>query len=366
MITPYNQNPFEETLNFRLEDYTNKHLNIAQQFVKNLIAYCFYADEIDAHYGYEITDFLDDENNYLDYFFEAKLMTKIDNGDIVSPISAFAEHEILAFDAKLSDAQIDYHDFLTKHLAVMQTADQLINEPYFESEGFGYYLYENALGRNEIASEHIETLFDRFLQILKDEIIRNLLAHFSLNKLQIDLQNFKDLFREFKYYLNPKLLNNSELSEFQEVCLRWYDQLVQDFVFKYQLEDCEDHLQILRKSFVDLLIIKPETNTKDENIKFPEHIFKTAKAYLLFKAYAEMHNSKICISYLYRRMYEKDKLILVKDTPFREWYNRQNYPFKLLSATETYHKSHTAERQAHVDLLYKAMGVNVELLSVTG
>ncbi|QSS96393.1 hypothetical protein [Psychroflexus sp. ALD_RP9] len=358
MIIPYNQNPFEETLSFRLEDYKRNRLSIAQQFVKNLIAYCFYIDEIDTYYDYEETDSIDNQYDYLNYFYEGKFMAKLFNDAIASPITAFAEHEIFALDTILTDAQSDYYNFLTSRTSLMHITDQLINKPDINSEGFEYYLYENRLKRNEIDDEEIKVLFDRFLKILKSMIIENLLNHFSLENLDLDLNRYKPLFRDFKYHLNPKLLNESELIEFQNACLRWYDQLIQHFVFKYQLEDCEDHLQILRKSFVALLIIKPETNTKDEDIKFPEQIFKTAKAYLLFKTYAEIHKTKICISYLYRRMYEKDKLILVKDTLFREWFNRQDYLIKLLSVTETYDKAHTAERQAHVDLLYKAMDLD--------
>ena len=59
------------------------------------------------------------------------------------------------------------------------------------------------------------------------------------------------------------------------------------------------------------------------------------------------------ISFLYRKMAEKDNLIRVRDTEFRDWFTSCNYPAPLYSTTETYDRAHTEEREAFVELLYK-------------
>jgi len=78
---------------------------------------------------------------------------------------------------------------------------------------------------------------------------------------------------------------------------------------------------------------------------YPRHIFMNKKAFLLFEELNEGLDSNIQISFLYRMMAEKDKLIAVKDTPFREWYNSNNYKIKLTNTTKTLEQAKNKDRE---------------------
>jgi predicted methyltransferase len=44
-------------------------------------------------------------------------------------------------------------------------------------------------------------------------------------------------------------------------------------------------------------------------------------------------------------MAEKDKLIVVKDTPFRDWYNTNTYKIKLMNTTKTLEQAKNKDRE---------------------
>ena len=69
------------------------------------------------------------------------------------------------------------------------------------------------------------------------------------------------------------------------------------------------------------------------------------KAFILFEELNEGLDSSIQISFLYRIMAEKDKLIVVKDTPLRDWYNTNNYKIKLTNTTKTLEQAKNKDRE---------------------
>jgi len=85
-----------------------------------------------------------------------------------------------------------------------------------------------------------------------------------------------------------------------------------------------------------------------EVIEYPRYIFKDYKSYQFFNHLASHFVSKAQISFLYRMMNEQEKpqMIVVKDTPFREWFNETDHPVKMQYTTDTFEKSKSADRIA--------------------
>ncbi|WP_291114665.1 hypothetical protein [Flavobacterium sp. UBA6135] len=80
----------------------------------------------------------------------------------------------------------------------------------------------------------------------------------------------------------------------------------------------------------------------DDN--YPKHIFLNKKAFLLFETLNKKMTTHVQLSFLYRIMAEKDNLIVVKDTPFRNWYNNQEYKLQLEYNTKTLEQSKSDDR----------------------
>jgi hypothetical protein len=88
--------------------------------------------------------------------------------------------------------------------------------------------------------------------------------------------------------------------------------------------------------------------------QFPAHIFKTFEAFSLFQTFMEKYNTAAQIGFIYRVMAEKENppLIHVKDTPFREWFNKESYSIKLFEHTKTYNNAANRDR-IHAYLIVK-------------
>ncbi len=56
---------------------------------------------------------------------------------------------------------------------------------------------------------------------------------------------------------------------------------------------------------------------------------------------------------------ENPPLIVVKDTPFRKWFNEQNYEIQLHSATYTYFRAENKERELIYYLVKKLINSNL-------
>ncbi len=81
---------------------------------------------------------------------------------------------------------------------------------------------------------------------------------------------------------------------------------------------------------------------------YPRFIFKDYKSYAFFNLLARHYQSKVQLSFLYRKMSEKEipAMIVVKDTPFRKWFNTTEHIVKINSTTDTYDKAKNDDRIA--------------------
>lgn len=99
-------------------------------------------------------------------------------------------------------------------------------------------------------------------------------------------------------------------------------------------------------------IMQPIPTTKSvQVIDYPTTIFLNQQAYQLFKQLMEYFNKHATVSFVYRMMSEKEEpaLIVVKDAPFRVWFNQQSFNLYLETYTKTYENSKNEDRIA----LYK-------------
>lgn len=90
-------------------------------------------------------------------------------------------------------------------------------------------------------------------------------------------------------------------------------------------------------------------------IEYPKQIFANEKAFLLFTFLMQYFKTQSTISFIFRTMAEKEKpqLILVNDTPFRNWFNQQGHAIQLNNHTKTYENAKNEDRIAAYNIAKK-------------
>lgn len=183
------------------------------------------------------------------------------------------------------------------------------------------------------------------------------------DKIYID-DDFATLLEfDFDYYKNPPIY--SEFPKEKKIYLK--------FLKSWLLEALETRKKILNltevpNAYIDLLayansLLPVEENEKTPELiapvqsssppalmqtpQFPAHIFKTWEAFSLFQTFMEKYDTAAQIGFIYRVMAEKENppLIHVKDTPFREWFNKESYTLKLVEHTKTYNNAANRDRE---------------------
>ena len=352
----FSNNPYEGDLNGLITSLTQDILPPYERFVKHFIAYIYFYHlgglwNPDQHK-------IDSPERLYELYLLGYLKIRTFDPHYHSPLAEFQRFEIETLDAIGKDYNRDYYAFIDASGTVCERLDALIDNRPYPTLSFETYTKDSLEPQNIAEVKKIVALFQELQDQFYRDVRLNLLRNFNLH--HFEAKNYSGLVKHLCFYLTSALLSKPDQQHIQQLAINWLDYLIDHSVFHYNTTKIPEGFQALKQLFSSRLNLPLHHPRDAETTPYPESIFASAPAYLLFKAYAEMHTTKICISYLYRRMYEEDKLILVKDTLFREWFNRQDYPIKLLTATETYTKAETAERKAHVDLLYKAMDVNVD------
>ena len=175
------------------------------------------------------------------------------------------------------------------------------------------------------------------------------------------LKNYKK--SECNFFILPKYLNPVVLKEFPKERLQFHKAIKTIINKKFDIRKTaldweetpeeykciEEFAQQLTETSVVVsqpkVIKEPIQNNIHNEEEYPRHIFINRKAFTLFEELNEGLDSIIQVSFLFRRMSEKDKLIVVKDTPFREWYNSNNYKIKLNNTTKTLEQAKNSDRE---------------------
>jgi len=127
--------------------------------------------------------------------------------------------------------------------------------------------------------------------------------------------------------------------------------------FQYVQDYAESLLSEIVKTPAKPKMVPSESQTVNQQIAYPKHIFADEKAFRIFSLLMKHFKTHITISFVFRTMAEKEKpsLILVNDTPFRAWFNDQQYPVQLEFYTKTYENSKNDDRLAAYNIAKEAV-----------
>lgn len=183
--------------------------------------------------------------------------------------------------------------------------------------------------------------------------------------MSFDKNNYLKKYKknESTFFILGKYLDPVELREFTKERLQFH-RVVKTFLNKHfeirkkalNWDETPEEYKCIEEFALELngnlkAESKPKVAPEEMQVTFqneedyPRHIFKNKKAFILFEELNEGLDSSIQISFLYRIMAEKDKLIVVKDTPFRDWYNTNNYKIKLTNTTKTLEQAKNKDRE---------------------
>ena len=224
-------------------------------------------------------------------------------------------------------------------------------------QSFEEYIKNNPINVPEKTIFNISESLDDYQIELIYEVTQELIKYFSLDEFgAIRMENA--LFH-VQHFLNNKLLPRKVQKKLKKFVFRYFLQMLRDSFYYLEIRKVDHIIHELLRYFcyaVDCMYLFEQHVGKEKN--YPKDIFASYKAYKLFADVAKKYASRPMICFLYRRMHERDQLIHAGDTKFRNWFNAQEYLILLENHTDTYSKTHTEERCAMVELLYKSYGLS--------
>jgi hypothetical protein len=364
----YTEDPFEKEASFRLQGITarTEDFVIYELFVKNMIAFVFYQTDI----YHEDSGLIDYEGNQRkidqDYLYKKYISGKLKTGfifdDYRSPLTAYCLEEFHILKQDTSVEACRYIEFIRDHYEVFRRIDVLVDVTprYHLSGDFAVYLKKYGLDLPHVnVSEIFDKMDDYFTSVCKD-LACSYIYHFNESFLYPD-DYHKELVR---LYISMKydLLEPDEQNKLVLYCTRWITQCFKSFAFEHQLVYAVNEMEgdfifepILQK-FIDYFSFGSQKVVAEKS--YPTPIFASYEVYQLFHTLAQGLSIKVSVSFVYRFLHEKG-LILVKDAPFREWYNQQSYPLTFQTATETLANSKSSEREQFVGIVAKLIGVTL-------
>lgn len=350
---PYTEDPFLQPPLYRVVPLEQTDMGYYALFIKNLIA---------AHTfeNFDKKDFPSETEiiNYQTELFEAYI-----NGDLQirnegridkSPVTRFMEMEVedLQF-ADIPEVE-SYLNFLVRHRKVFECIDRAVD--YEIDDSFDYESYLDSKIKRIYFFEITEVIY-ALVAInfeLVEQLKKQLIANLEIQKLNIEY--VKENIDALNYHFNNKLVNSAKMTQVKHHSVIWFGQLLRKIGFEIGWHDYKDFFDEMKSLFCEAINYQPPV-PEIANIPYPKHIFTDPKAYLLFHEIASKTSKNIIISYLFRRMGERENFISVRDTEFRDWFNAAGYPKELYSPTHTYEKSYTEERELFVNLLYEKYGL---------
>lgn len=203
----------------------------------------------------------------------------------------------------------------------------------------------------------VDILFNQ-LFVKLDNQYRQYLINFDDSEIQQFLKNDTPEAENLEYFKNPLLLQ--EFEEDKLIFLKLLKAFIKELLYKRKREfkldklpSIYDFLEVYAEELVPLKrAVQINTNVRDEvkipiNKDFPKSIFETPADYELFLCLIGFVTNTAQVSFIYRMMAEKEKLpkIIVKDTPFREWFNSQAFHIKLDNHTKTFINAENEDRK---------------------
>ena len=224
-------------------------------------------------------------------------------------------------------------------------------------QSFEEYIRSNPIEVPEKTIQKISESLDNYRIELLKEATLELIQHFSLD--EFGAFRMENALFHVQYFLNNKLLPSDVQKTLKEFAFNYFLQMLNDSFYYLEIRKVDHIIHELLRDFcyeVDCMYLFEQHVGKEKN--YPKDIFASYKAYKLFDDVTKKYASRPMICFLYRKMHERDSLIYARDTEFRNWFNAQEYVVQLENHTDTYSKSHTEERCAMVELLYKSYGLS--------
>lgn len=361
----YESNPFLQPKGLRVEGAAQMDTErLYALFVKNLIAYVFYEDSFyfyDAISERGIKTLNDSSQPNLYHVFLRGCMMVGSYPNQYSPVKGFSIFETKIFSKDLSSDGLAYHEFICDNIAVFERIDLLVSLQIDEKAGSNFLSYLTAYNAiyPHINVTLIGNVLEQFFIYVCKELAVSYIYH--LDESNLFPEDFEYAMDTILFSMKYDLLEKEEQERIVTFCKRWITQRFKEFSMKSKIrfaiyEDKGPYLfgpvlQYFSEFFSDEL---PSTVSKE----YPTHIFKNYEGFYLFDTLAKGLYVKTSISYVYRLFFEKG-LIVVKDTPFRTWYNQQSYPIQLATVTDTLQKATSSDREQFVAIVAKLLNVTI-------
>jgi hypothetical protein len=344
-------NPFVVSGIDRIEglDLTLTYAQIMAVFVRNFSCYLYYHYDI-GHAQY------DGGGSPSKLLHKIKFDKNYDKFFSYNKLEEFAEAELLQFTIEKFPEAMLYVHFIKTHKACFKTIDRLFaSNLHFENimdSSYGGYIQTLNLSVHNLEIIEIDEAFNLLASIILKKIYYSLL--FESDFKVCNFQATKEALDTVIFHLNNRLLFEDQKRRLQVSALLWFEQFIDTFCFELKIEEPPAFIDQIKNYFSSKLPLADLQDTPD----YPQVIFSSYQGYHLFDTLAKGLSTKVVISFVYRFLYEKGH-ILVKDTPFRAWYNAQHYAIQLTTATETLKNSKSVDREQFVRIVADLLGVEM-------
>ena len=264
-------------------------------------------------------------------------------------------------DSVLTKKAILYAEFLKENTHRFREIDVLVELTAREKQ----YPSLQELAKTKIKKAVLDILeLDKKQMMLFQTLDRiNLLMLLNPGNPQKRKQYIANLqkFFDFEFFKNPSLLREfpREKETYLKVLKTWLIDQIELRKRKLDwsaLPEEYQYVQDYAENLLPQMEIKPRVSKvvtlaktfNNQITPYPHHIFADEKAWQLFSLWMRHFKTATAVSFIFRSMAEKEKppLILVNDTPFRTWFNGQEYPIKLENHTKTYDNAKNEDRRA--------------------
>ena len=254
------------------------------------------------------------------------------------------------FAAEIQEIQITYKNHLKKgpltlesYLSTLNTRAQDLNDMLFKIKTYPIKSITNQL-KKEAEEQGIEnTKIKTFVNELTNSLV-NLVVQYTIKfeEYVIDQLCEKEMERIgidfFTDNIALKLINNQKHEGYITLLYKGIKAFYYDF--KAFANSESPFFTIIENFFIKLITkieaLNQNCNTQNPSVKkqsnennskeFPTHIFKDEASYRFFEQLAKTAKNQEEIGFYFRQMSEKEtpKLIIAKETTFRNWFNEES------------------------------------------
>jgi hypothetical protein len=270
----------------------------------------------------------------------------------------FKQEMILEIEKDQAKLILSYLDFINQNEKKLCRISNLSNQVLANTEKISAKIEANpkvALLRLNHYDNQTRDLFAKLDDIY--ELFQKSFKHDSEELVQ-QKENFPIF--EWDYYKKPFQLEGypEAQEEFLRAVIAWLREELYERMHTFYWTKTPNTYVIIEEYITELLqeidqtkeekllLIQPIENKiiKEEN--YPKFIFASQKDYDFFCILTKRATTYIQLSFIYRQMSEIENpaMIVVKDKPFRDWFNKEPFDLKMHDTTNTYINAVSADR----------------------